>query len=275
MALVQKDPEMRGQFRVHHASTESHAKILLLDTEDEGWIGILGSCNWLSTPFNAVELSVLLRDQHAVAELCGILQRMTGRRGLSDPLANEMGITANDLRREPARGGDTDVTIVVGTAHDDLMRRASLESDRSLIVGCHRLGSTARPGAILQGQAAARRDVVSTVIYTFPSGPIKKRHARELSAEAASHGVRLVQVGRLLLHGKFVTWDDDDVVISSLNWTSGSADPDHPWNDVGIHLHAPGLARYVVNTLAKLFPSQLGDAYDQTLPSTSTVAQSE
>lgn len=257
MAMVRDDPDMRDQFCVHHASTGSHAKILLLDTEDGDWVGVLGSCNWLSSPFNAVELSVVLRDQHVVADVCGALQRMAGRRGLADRLANEMGITANNLRREPARGGPTKVSLVAGTGHDDLMRRASLDASRSLVVGCHRLGATARPGAILQSEAAAIRNVAATVVFTYPSGPLKNRHARSLKEETAANGVRLVQVGKTHLHGKFLAWDDDDFVVSSLNWTSGSADPDHPWNDIGIHLHAPGLAARALTTLESIFPTQL------------------
>lgn len=259
MALVRDDPDMRDQFLVHHASTGSHAKILLLDTEEGDWIGVLGSCNWISSPFNAVELSVVLRNQHLVADLCGVLQRMVGRRGLADRLANEMGITANDLRREPVRGGMTKISIVVGAGHDELMRRASLEANISLVVGCHRLGAAARPGAILQGEAAATRNVAATVIFTYPSGPLKNRHARGLKVETGANGVRLVQVGKTQLHGKFLTWDDDDLVVSSLNWTSGSADPDHPWNDVGIYLNAPGLAARALTALEAFFPTQLAN----------------
>ena len=128
-----------------------------------------------------------------------------------------------------------------------------------LVVGCHRLGAAARPGAILQGEAAATRNVAATVIFTYPSGPLKNRHARSLKVETAATGVRLVQVGKIQLHGKFLTWDDDDLVVSSLNWTSGSADPDHPWNDIGIYLHAPGLAAHALTTLESFFPTQLAN----------------
>ena len=60
-----------------------------------------------------------------------------------------------------------------------------------------------------------------------------------------------------------VSWvelDGDDVVVSSLNWTSGSADPDHPWNDVGVHLHAPSIALHALAKLDSFFPTQLADA---------------
>ena len=70
----------------------------------------------------------------------------------------------------------------------------------------------------------------------------------------------LIQASKTLLHGKFVTWDDDDIVVSSLNWTSAAADPDQPWNDLGVHLHAPGIAKDVLDRLQTFFPVQLASA---------------
>lgn len=255
--LVRDDPELRGNVRFQMNTTGSHAKIVLLDTEYDGWMAVVGSCNWLSTPFNAVELSVILRDAHAVADVCRIVQVMTGRRGVADDLAHELAITANDLRREPERGGPDRVTLVVGGAHDGLMRRAAESAKRRLTVGCHRLGSTARPGAILQGEAAAEREVDVTVLYTMPAGPLKKRHARVLVEEAAGNGVGLACVGKTHLHGKFILWDADDVVVTSLNWTSSAVDHDAPWNDVGVHISSLGIADSVHRRLATIYPGLL------------------
>ncbi|MGH6963772.1 MAG: hypothetical protein ACREE0_04780, partial [Phenylobacterium sp.] len=167
MALVDKDPDLRGRFRVHMASTHSHTKLLLIDMEDSGWIGVLGSCNWIRSPFRSVELSVVLRDQHVVADVCEVLQNMAGRRGLIDGLANELGITVRDLRREPPRGGSAKVSVVVGTGHERLMRQASLETNHSLVIGAHKLGANARTGAILPGEAAAERHVATTILYSM------------------------------------------------------------------------------------------------------------
>lgn len=274
MALVDREPDLRGRFKVHLASTHSHAKLLLLDTEEDGWIGVLGSCNWIRSPFHSVELSVVLRDQHVVADVCEVLQNMAGQRGLIDGLANELGITARDMRREPRAGGTTKLSIIVGAGHEALMRTASLEPNRSLVIGAHRLGANARTGAVLPGEAAADRKVATTVFYSLVAGPVKKRHARDLKVETAENGVRLVQASKPLLHGKFVTWDDDDVVVSSLNWTSAAADPDHPWNDLGVHIRAPGLANDVLQRLQVFFPIQLagaeGDVLDERAPKKET-----
>ncbi|MGH6910937.1 MAG: hypothetical protein ACREEG_12180, partial [Phenylobacterium sp.] len=94
-------------------------------------------------------------------------------------------------------------------------------------------------------------------LYSMVTGPIQKSHARELIVETAENGVRLIKTGKLLLHGKFVTWDDDDVVVSSLNWTSAAADPDRPWNDLGVHIHLPGIAASVLTRLQTFYPVHL------------------
>jgi cardiolipin synthase A/B len=76
----------------------------------------------------------------------------------------------------------------------------------------------------------------ATALYTQTSGPLKNRHARALEIEADGNGLILRKTKNPPLHGKFVTWDDDDVVITSLNWASAASDPDFPWADIGIHI---------------------------------------
>src|SRR5271169_3782905 len=99
------------------------------------------------------------------------------------------------------------------------MRRASGVAEHRLIVGSHRLGSTARPGFVIQAEAAVERANVNvTLLYTISSGPLKNRHTRKLVEEAAANGVRLVKAGAIPLHGKFVAWDHDDLAVTSLNW---------------------------------------------------------
>jgi len=259
--LIREDRDLRGRFTVHMRTTGSHAKLVLVDTAEDGWIAAVGSCNWLSSPFQAVELTVMLRDQRAVAEVAVALQNMVGRRGLADSLATEMAITARDLRRTPSQGGPAELSLVTGDAHDRLMRLASGSARHRFVVGSNLLGSTARPGALMQGEVAAGREGVrATVIYTKPTGPLKNRHTRVLAEEAESNGLSLVRTKKIPLHGKFVAWDADDVVITSLNWASASADPDFPWADIGVHLRVDGIAEVLMNRLQQIYPEMLADA---------------
>lgn len=169
-------------------------------------------------------------------------------------MATEMAVTTRDLRRHPSSQGSAKVAIVIGETHDQLIRTASAAS-RRFLVGSHRLGSTARPGAIMQGEAAAgRKGVKAIVLYTQPSGPLKNRHTRALEEEADGNGLILRRTRKPPLHGKFATWDSDDVVITSLNWASAATDPDFPWGDIGVHINSPGIANELVARLEAILP---------------------
>jgi hypothetical protein len=255
---VRDDPDLRDRFRIHMRSTGSHAKLILIDTPHDGWIAAVGSCNWLSSPFQATELTVVLRDQHIVADVAAALQNMVGRRGLADPIANEMGLTARELRRAPRGTGIANASLVIGDAHDRLIREGSGSAQQRFIVGSNLLGSTARPGAIMQGETAAgRTGVEAVVIYTKPTGPLKNRHTRALAEEADSNGLALVRTKKIPLHGKFVAWDGDNLVVTSLNWASASADPDYPWGDIGVHICAPGIAMSAITRLQAIYPEMV------------------
>lgn len=254
--IVEADRDLREHFRISLTPTGSHAKLMLLDTA-QGWTAVVSTCNWLYSDFSrSVEIAVELREPALVADTATVLQRLIGQRGLSDGVAIELSGVIRHLRALPQRGGGGRATIICGAQHDALMRAASGGSEQRFFVGTHRLGSTARPGAIMQAEVAARRHGNVTVLYTMPSGPIKKRHARELTSEEALEGVHVVCTRKngLNLHAKFVVWDDNDLLVTSLNWGSASTDVDSPCDEVGIHIHAPGIGAHTLARMCEFFP---------------------
>ena len=107
----------------------------------------------------------------------------------------------------------------------------------------------------MQGEAAAQRAQVEvTLLYSIASGPLKNWHARKLAEEAAQNGVRLVKTRAILLHGKFVASDDDDLTVTSLNWASASSDPDFPEGDIGVRIRMAGVAAHAVRILKGIHP---------------------
>lgn len=258
MSIVRQDKDTYSKVRVHMNSTGSHAKFILADTDDDLWIAAIGSCNWLSSPFNAIELSVVLRDPLVVADVAGAVQRLVGRRGLADNIATEMAIVARELRKRVVVGRDATIAVVLGEAHEMLMRKASGAAKQRLVVGSNKLGSTARPGALMPSEVAAgRAGVTATVLYAQPSGPLKNRHAQALAEEAIANGVRLIKTETTRLHGKFIAWDDDNLVVTSLNWASASGDSDFPWGEIGVHIQAPNIATKAITELQSIFPEML------------------
>jgi cardiolipin synthase len=260
--IVRADATMRGRVSMHMRTTGSHAKMLLADGDGGSWLAVVSSCNWLSTKFGPAELSVVLRHPMAVADAVDLVRGLVGRRPLADGLADELRIQVNNLRRhgreDPDGSGAAVVTLIVGQAHDAAMRVASRQATRRLLIGSAMLGSTAWTGALIPGEFAAERDGVSvTILYTRLTGPMKKRHARDLEQEAAAIGIRLLRTDNVPLHGKFVLWDNDDVIVTSLNWASASSDDEFPANEIGVHVKCPGLAASVMEQLERVFPEIL------------------
>jgi cardiolipin synthase len=204
MKLVSAERDVARRFRIDMRTTGSHAKIMLADSRSGDWLAAIGSCNWLKSPVRNTEMTVLLRDQAVVDDAMKVFQRIIGRRGLSDSIANKLNLARKELR-VPSEPQDTnaEIAILVGGDHDQLMRKASSSAKRRFIVGSHRLGSTARPGVLLPSQVAARPGVSVTVIYSQVSKPWKQRNVRELQAEAQASGVRLIHSGKTPLHGNF------------------------------------------------------------------------
>lgn len=253
-ALARNDPVLRGRLHVALQSTGSHAKLLLLDTLDGEWIAAVSSCNWLKSPFRSVEITTLLRHPHLVAGVASALQRLCGERALADAVASELALLALELREARGQGGNAEIKLVFGDDHQALLRQASGAAQQRLVVGTHRLGATARPGMLLPAEAAAGGTKLIKVLYSMTSGPLKNRHARELREEAAAHGVDLLHLRPIPLHGKFLLWDSDDIVTTSLNWGSASTDEGFPHGDVGVHIHAAGIGDAVMAKLTAMLP---------------------
>lgn len=254
--LVRDDPVLEGRVKVGMQSTGSHAKIILTDTLDGDWIAAVGSCNWLKTGFQSVEITMLLRHPHLVARVARVLQKMCGERPLADGLANVLAILARNLARKRGKDGAALVDVITGEAHDALMRYASGVARERFVIGMHKLGANAMPGALLPAGAAAGPSKDVKVLYTMLSGPVKKQkeYARQLEKEWAAAGVELIRVRGTKLHGKFLLWDNDNIVATSLNWGSAATAPEFPLGDIGVHVQAPGIADSVWGNLVSIFP---------------------
>lgn len=257
MSAVQEDSTLSGRVRVHMRSTGSHAKVLLSDAPNDEWVAVVGSCNWLLSPFLAVELSAVLRDPRAVSGVARSLSHLVARRGAAfDDLGSELGLLSRTLEGRPAAGmPNGEVTILEGDAHERVARSASGTAARRIVFGSHRLGATARPGALLQSAAAAARSAIeATVIYTRASGPLRNADARALEEEMTKLGVRLVRASPTKLHGKFLAWDDDDLVVTSFNWASATVDAASPQAELGVHVRGPGIAADVLRRVEMELP---------------------
>lgn len=257
------DPVLRTAMKMRMRSTGSHAKVIIADTAAGGWVATLGSCNWLSSPFQALEASVILREPRVVADVISILRETVGRRSIADALANELAMTANDLRRNATQaGGPASVTVIFGDAHEAMMRRVSREAIGRLVICTHRVGGNVRPAAVLPATLAASRGVKVSMLYTQANLPMTRQVMRDVAAEAAEHEVDVLMAKKVPAHAKVLLWTPDNAVVTSYNWGSASTNQSFPHAEVGVHIRADNLADMLLERMSAVYP-QLSEQAEQ------------
>lgn len=211
---------------------------------------VLGSCNWLSSPFSAVEVSVELTENQAAAAGLDLLRSIISPLSSASRSSEVLQFTAADLRRtRSALSPSTDrsermpvrMTVLHAEDHERLLRRVAHEAGERFVCCTNKLGATMVPGLFNPAEIAGRRLNDVRVYYSRRSGPVKRRHVTA-HRERLNGVVDLIGVENPQVHGKFLLWGADDAVVSSMNWGSQSGSPDDPLDEVGLHLEGPGLA---------------------------------
>jgi len=169
---------------------------------------------------------------------------------------------ASELRRSrsavSAAGAGTgrtsaELTVVYADDHERLLRMAAHEASQSFVCCTNKVGATMVPALFNPAEIAGRRIQDVRVYFSRYTGPTKRRHVAEhrdrLEGVVALIGVRDPQ-----LHAKFLTWDNDHVIISSMNWGSQSGLASNRLDEIGLYLRGPDLAA----CLLKKFEVELG-----------------
>lgn len=253
----------RGFVLTQRDSVRSHVKCLAADDGQGGAVVLLGSSNWLSSPFSAVEVSVELIENHAAAAGLDLLRSIISPLSGASRSIETLQFAATDLRRTRSplsRSSDVGermpvrMTILQADDHERLLRKVAHEADQRFVCCTNKLGATMVPGLFNPAEIAGRRLDDVRVYYSRRSGPIKRRHVTA-HRERLNGVVDLIAVEDPQVHAKFLLWDTDHVVVSTMNWGSQSGSPDNPLDEIGLHLEGPGLATCL---LAK-FEDQLED----------------
>jgi phosphatidylserine/phosphatidylglycerophosphate/cardiolipin synthase-like enzyme len=234
---------------LHPFSTRSHAKFVIADTGNPAnVVAVIGSCNWLYSGFQSFEASVCLRDPIMVSNVIDELAELSrGGAGHWTDLANELMRLAQDIRALPSPAGiKAEMAIVLGPEHAQYVRTARDEASTRLFVTSHRLGAATRPAIIVPAIAAAdARGVTAAVYYGIASGGGET--AAGITMSAAPKGVRVQPVIEPRLHAKMLAWDNDYLLITSQNWLSADPSEANRRREIGIFIHAPGIARTAID----------------------------
>ena len=241
--------QTRGYLLVQRDSVGSHAKFLVADDGHDGAVVLMGSCNWLHSPFSAVEVSAELREHNVVAEGLDLLREIVSKLSSASRSVEILQFMASELRRQRnllsrpdgVKAPVAKLTILRAADHERLLRVAAHEAQQRFVCCTNKVGANMVPALFDPAEVAGRRLGDVRIFYSRRSGPVKRGHVTKHRERL--HGiVELTGVPEPQLHAKFLAWDSDHVVVSSLNWGSQSGLEDAPLDEIGLYLEGPNLA---------------------------------
>jgi cardiolipin synthase A/B len=238
---------LAGSVFVHLSSTRSHAKVLIADDGAGAIHATVGSCNWLYSGFDSFEASVRLRDPRLVSDVLNeVAELARPRDGQLPDLTVRLAQTARELLKKPALSGNSRLRVVIDEEHDDCLLEARDQAQRSITVMSHRLGVTAKPAVVIPAAAAVRdRGIAVELLYAIPSGPVEQADAAAARWHYEEEGVTLRATQRPRLHAKMLLWDEDEAVVTSLNWLSADATNKTPRGEIGIRISSTRAADHL------------------------------
>lgn len=247
----------RGYLVVQRDPVDSHAKFLVADDGHDGAVVLMGSCNWLHSPFSAVEVSAELRESRAVAEALDLLREIVSKLSSASRSVEALQFMASELRRqrnmlsnpEVAQMPAARLTILYAADHQRLLRVAAHEAQQRFVCCTNKVGANMVPALFDPAEVAGRRLSDVRIYYSRRTGPVKRGHVTKHRERL--HGiVELTGVPEPQLHAKFLAWDTDHIVVSSLNWGSQSGLEDNPMDEIGLYFEGPNLATSLLESFA-------------------------
>lgn len=238
-------------FVIHPFSTGSHAKLILADSGKGGaYIAVVGSCNWFSSGFKSYEASVVLRDAQIVRDVARYFSDLSvGHNGIWSNLSTELVKISKSLRDVPVSPkANARASIVIGAHHESFVLRARDEAKKRIFAASHRLGPVSVASILIPIMTGAKAHAINAnVFYGRTTGSVFGAREDVIVAEAALAGVSVNLIETPRLHAKVLAWDDDAVVITSLNWLSAASGDLQSLKEIGVFIEAKAVAEVIIS----------------------------
>ncbi|WP_236472961.1 phospholipase D-like domain-containing protein, partial [Pseudomonas sp. PA-6-1H] len=224
-------------------STGSHSKLIISDSGPDGtFVSAVGSCNWLSSPFNSFEGTTLINDATINNHLTNIFIRLITQNHWNAN-TNELLRAASEMQTYTtidAKPQNSKVTILTGSQHADMILNIRDNVESELLITSNKLSAASKPTIIAPLSASIQNNpnIKINLLYGMNSGGFTKREIRELGTNLSAMGLNLSAVNRPGLHAKIIAWDYNNLIVSSLNWLSTTEIHPDSLHEVGVYIES-------------------------------------
>jgi hypothetical protein len=238
--LQKKAKKTSGNLQFNKEPTDSHAKLLIYDTE-EGYQAYLGSYNWLSKPtkveatladFDGSDVTLRLRHPGLLADLCRSVAGLwdTGQNSLSSnapghwqqiaaDLQEQIDLDKTDERQKPDKLQTSTVRIVHAREHEALMRQYLQKAQKRCLVVSHQIDPDKEVAGfrLINPLQKGSNDLESLMVLYGDKERLGQKETDFRQQVAEIKGVLEYKQG---CHSK-VFLVDESAIISSYNFLSG------------------------------------------------------
>lgn len=214
--------QVRKRVRLSQNSSGSHGKVVLWDVADGSWRSLVGSCNWLSSWYDAVDISIVSRSpQLAVRLMSWMLETQLPAIGGWSAQARRLNGFLGATRLQAFHRkevGEHMVKLLTDDDHFAALRTARDHAARDIVLGCDLFGNAAETTTIVPMERAAEMGRDVAIYFARPTKRLIDEGRVPKSEDYAARKLKLLKAEKL--HGKFLAWDDASFVASSFNWLS-------------------------------------------------------
>lgn len=235
-------------------STGSHSKIIISDSGPDGaFVSAIGSCNWLSSPFNSFEGTTLISDGLVNKHVINIFMHLIKQNHWSAN-TNELLRAASEIPLpsvEKTEHQNSKITILTGSQHSDMILNIRDNVKYELLITSNKLSAASKPAIIAPLTASIQNNpnIKIHLLYGMTSGGFTRQESRELGNNLSVIGLTLSAVNKPGLHAKIIAWDYRNLIISSLNWLSTTEIHQDSLHEIGTYIESNDIGTTVQNTI--------------------------
>lgn len=263
-ALAKLPATLRSRVQLSTISSLSHAKLIIYDDRTTGaWVAAVGSCNFLSSWYDALDVSVRTRNPTLIAQLLGrLISTQQPASGEWPPMTIRLQRVWDRIRATMlswTSEGSHSLRLVADTEHHVCVtdaRDVAMSSPEPvrLTVACDLFGLSAETSVLTPMETAALAGNPVELMYQRPSKFLSEEGRQPEPEKAALRGLRLRCIPKL--HGKVLLVGADHAVVTSFNWMSTALDGIRSRNaEFGIRITGPGVADVLRAKLGEADPT--------------------
>lgn len=232
-----------GRIRLSPHSSGSHAKVIIYDDRETGkWTTIVGSCNFLSSDFDWLEISLRTRSAlFASKVLSRLLSNQLPAVGNWSGTARRLNAIWSELKqivRVQPETGKYAISIVTDHDHYACITMARDLAVEEIDIACDLYGLSAETSVLVPMETAAARGVQVKLAYARASKFLLEEGHEPSPDDILKRGIEIERVKDV--HAKYLGWDQQNLVISSFNWMATSIDGRRSRGaEIGVLVHGP------------------------------------